>query len=109
MKIRPVGAELFHADGRMDITTLSLFANLPTALKPNSVKSAFLQLNKTDQDKFVTDPFRGIYCAINRVYRTCRAYYQSLQINMVFKTHLKKSLNQILRSVALTAFSCNTL
>jgi len=41
MKIRPVGADLFHADGRTDITTLSLFANLPTALKPYSVKTAF--------------------------------------------------------------------
>jgi hypothetical protein len=25
MKIRPVGAELFHADGRTDMTKLSLF------------------------------------------------------------------------------------
>jgi len=33
-----------------------------------------MQLNKVAQHKFVTDPFRGIYCAINRVYRTRRAY-----------------------------------
>jgi hypothetical protein len=33
MKIRPVGAELFHADGRTDMTTLTVaflnFANAP--------------------------------------------------------------------------------
>jgi hypothetical protein len=33
MKIRPVGAELFHADGRMDMTKLTValrnFANAP--------------------------------------------------------------------------------
>jgi len=38
MKIRPVGAELFHADGRTDGRTLSdlivAFRNLRTRLKP---------------------------------------------------------------------------
>ena len=37
MKIRPVGTELFHGDGRMDrqtdMTTLSLFAVLRMRLK----------------------------------------------------------------------------
>jgi hypothetical protein len=33
MKIRPVGAELFHADGRTWRYYLSLFAILPTRLK----------------------------------------------------------------------------
>ena len=46
-----------------------------------------MQLNKAAQHKFVIDPFRGIYCADSRVYRTRRAYYQSLQIDMIFKTH----------------------
>jgi hypothetical protein len=31
MKIRPVGAELFHADGRTDITKLQRIKNQPDA------------------------------------------------------------------------------
>jgi len=38
MKIRPVGAEFFHADGRTDMTKLTVafrnFANAPKNVKP---------------------------------------------------------------------------
>jgi hypothetical protein len=37
MKIRPVGADLFHADGQTDVTNLIVafrnFANVPNKLK----------------------------------------------------------------------------
>jgi hypothetical protein len=36
MKIRPVGAELFHADGRTDVTKLTVaFHNFANAPKSN--------------------------------------------------------------------------
>ena len=50
MKIRPVGAELFHTDGQTDITKLiiafSNFANAPkNCIFPHIVVSSYLTVN----------------------------------------------------------------
>ena len=42
MKIRPVGAELFHADGQTDITKLIAFRNFAKA--PNESTAAIIIL-----------------------------------------------------------------
>jgi hypothetical protein len=42
MKIRPVGAELFHADGRTDMTKLiAAFHSFPNAPKNNCTEIHF--------------------------------------------------------------------
>jgi hypothetical protein len=48
MKIRPVGAELFHADGRTDMTTLTVafrdFVNAPQKKESTRFCSSFVNL-----------------------------------------------------------------
>jgi hypothetical protein len=45
MKICPVGAELFHADGRTDITKLIVaFRNFANAPKNNSVNAVYREI-----------------------------------------------------------------
>jgi len=50
-KIRPVGAELFHADGQIDMTKLKPFTVLPLPLKTDSRKiiAVFLTLIQNTQ------------------------------------------------------------
>ena len=46
MKIRPVGAELFHVDRQTDMKLIAAFRNLANALRkncPNNVTYAFKQ------------------------------------------------------------------
>jgi hypothetical protein len=58
MKIRPVGAELFHADGRTDMTKLTVaFRNFGNAPK----NSAYFPLQKSQV--FITDA-KCVYCAV---------------------------------------------
>ena len=49
MKIRPVGAELFHADGRTDMTKLIVdfrnFANAPKNWCANKLTATFWGVN----------------------------------------------------------------
>jgi len=51
MKIRPVGAELFHADGRTDMTMLIVafreFANAPKNCSNNSQYTSILKIIST--------------------------------------------------------------
>jgi len=51
MKIRPVGAELFHADGRTDMTMLIVafreFANGPKNYSNNSQYTSILKIVPT--------------------------------------------------------------
>ena len=52
MKIRPVGAKLFHADGRTDMTKLIVpfrnFANTPVTIKYRAFVSVFLDSTASD-------------------------------------------------------------
>jgi hypothetical protein len=46
MKIHPVGAELFHADGRTDMNLIAAFRNIRTRLKVDFLQPTHVRLLK---------------------------------------------------------------
>jgi hypothetical protein len=83
MKIRPVGAELFHADGRTDRTKLIVaFGN--SAKAPNKL-SAFIEQSSEMlchvEWEIVTDVSGGEYVSIFRVKKLWPAYVMSLDVD----------------------------
>jgi hypothetical protein len=64
MKIRPVGAEFFHADGQTDMTKLLVasrnFANAPENESPNIRESKTFEQNFMEQALRIANSFYTI-------------------------------------------------
>jgi len=58
MKIRPVGAELFHADGRTDMTKLTVaFLNFAKGPKNKTQRAGLLRMNSQSQNCSFANPW----------------------------------------------------